>query len=99
MLDTLVFGSLATVCGRSSASRPAVVQVVGRHPNKFPVFRYSWHLAAITGKSRREARVSWWTWGMAEQQHRAVLEVQEEGTRVTVVARRHGVARQTVSGA
>jgi len=34
--------------------------------------------------------------GVAEQRYRAVLEVLEEGTPVTEVARRYGVARQTV---
>ena len=34
--------------------------------------------------------------GVVEQRYRAVLEVLEEGTPVTEVARRHGVARQTV---
>ena len=34
--------------------------------------------------------------GVVEQRYRAVLEVLEEGTSVTEVARRHGVARQTV---
>ena len=34
-------------------------------------------------------------WGVAEQRHRAVLEVLD-GASVTVVARRFGVSRQTV---
>ena len=34
--------------------------------------------------------------GVVEQRYRAVLEVLEEGTTVTEVARRYGVARQTV---
>jgi transposase InsO family protein len=34
--------------------------------------------------------------GVVEQRYRAVLDVLEEGTSVTEVARRHGVARQTV---
>jgi transposase InsO family protein len=34
--------------------------------------------------------------GVVEQRYRAVLEVMEEGLPVTEVARRHGVARQTV---
>lgn len=34
--------------------------------------------------------------GVTEQRYRAVLEVLEEGTPVTEVARRYGVARQTV---
>ena len=34
--------------------------------------------------------------GVVEQRYRAVLEVLEEGTPVTEVARRYGVARQTV---
>jgi transposase len=34
--------------------------------------------------------------GVVEQRSRAVLEVLEEGTPVTEVARRYGVARQTV---
>jgi transposase-like protein len=34
--------------------------------------------------------------GVVEQRYRAVLEVLEEGLPVTEVARRHGVARQTV---
>ena len=34
-------------------------------------------------------------WGVAEQRHRAVLEVLD-GAAVTVVARRYGVSRQTV---
>ena len=34
--------------------------------------------------------------GVVEQRYRAVLEVVEEGLPVTEVARRHGVARQTV---
>ena len=34
--------------------------------------------------------------GVVEQRYRAVLEVLEEGASVTEVARRHGVARQTV---
>jgi transposase InsO family protein len=34
--------------------------------------------------------------GVVEQRYRAVLEVLEEGAPVTAVARRHGVARQTV---
>jgi transposase len=34
--------------------------------------------------------------GVAEQRYRAVLEVLEDGTPVTEVARRYGVARQTV---
>jgi len=34
--------------------------------------------------------------GVVEQLYRAVLEVLEEGTPVTEVARRYGVARQTV---
>jgi transposase InsO family protein len=36
--------------------------------------------------------------GVVEQRYRAVLEVLEEGTPVTEVARRYGVARQTVHG-
>ena len=36
--------------------------------------------------------------GVAEQRYRAVLEVLDEGASVTDVARRHGVARQTVHG-
>lgn len=34
--------------------------------------------------------------GVVEQRYRAVLEVLEDGTPVTEVARRYGVARQTV---
>jgi transposase-like protein len=34
--------------------------------------------------------------GVVEQRYRAVLEVLEEGAPVTAVARRYGVARQTV---
>jgi transposase-like protein len=34
--------------------------------------------------------------GVVEQRYRAVLEVLEEGVPVTEVARRYGVARQTV---
>ena len=34
--------------------------------------------------------------GVAEQRYRAVLEVLDEGATVTDVARRYGVARQTV---
>ena len=34
--------------------------------------------------------------GVVEQRYRAVLEVLEEGLTVTEMARRHGVARQTV---
>jgi transposase-like protein len=34
--------------------------------------------------------------GVVEQRYRAVLDVLEEGASVTEVARRHGVARQTV---
>jgi hypothetical protein len=34
--------------------------------------------------------------GVVEQRYRAVLEVLDEGVAVTVVARRYGVARQTV---
>jgi transposase-like protein len=34
--------------------------------------------------------------GVVEQRYRAVLEVLEEGASVTEVARRYGVARQTV---
>jgi hypothetical protein len=34
--------------------------------------------------------------GVTEQRYRAVLEVLEEGASVTEVARRYGVARQTV---
>jgi len=34
--------------------------------------------------------------GVVEQRYRAVLEVLEEGAPVTEVARRYGVARQTV---
>jgi transposase-like protein len=34
--------------------------------------------------------------GVVEQRYRAVLEVLDEGTSVTEVARRYGVARQTV---
>jgi transposase-like protein len=34
--------------------------------------------------------------GVAEQRYRAVLEVLDEGTSVTDVAQRYGVARQTV---
>ena len=34
--------------------------------------------------------------GAVEQRYRAVLEVLEEGVSVTEVARRYGVARQTV---
>jgi transposase-like protein len=34
--------------------------------------------------------------GVVEQRYRAVLEVLGEGVPVTVVARRYGVARQTV---
>jgi DNA invertase Pin-like site-specific DNA recombinase len=34
--------------------------------------------------------------GVAEQRYRAVLEVLDEGASVTDVARRYGVARQTV---
>jgi len=34
--------------------------------------------------------------GVVEQRYRAVLEVLDEGVPVTVVARRYGVARQTV---
>ncbi len=34
--------------------------------------------------------------GVVEQRYRAVLEVLDEGSSVTVVARRYGVARQTV---
>jgi transposase len=36
--------------------------------------------------------------GVVEQRYRAVLEVLGEGTPVTEVARRYGVARQTVRG-
>ena len=36
--------------------------------------------------------------GVVEQRYRAVLEVLDEGASVTDVARRHGVARQTVHG-
>ncbi len=36
--------------------------------------------------------------GVAEQRYRAVLEVLDEGVSVTEVARRYGVARQTVHG-
>jgi transposase-like protein len=36
--------------------------------------------------------------GVAEQRYRAVLEVLDEGATVTDVARRYGVARQTVHG-
>ena len=36
--------------------------------------------------------------GVVEQRYRAVLEVLEEGVSVTEVARRYGVARQTVHG-
>jgi transposase len=36
--------------------------------------------------------------GVAEQRYRAVLEVLDEGASVTDVARRYGVARQTVHG-
>jgi transposase InsO family protein len=36
--------------------------------------------------------------GVVEQRYRAVLEVLDEGVPVTVVARRYGVARQTVHG-
>ena len=34
--------------------------------------------------------------GVAEQRYRAVLEVPDDGSGVTDVARRYGVARQTV---
>ena len=36
--------------------------------------------------------------GLVEQRYRAVLEVLDEGASVTDVARRYGVARQTVHG-
>ena len=36
--------------------------------------------------------------GVAEQRYRAVLEVLDDGASVTDVARRYGVARQTVHG-
>jgi transposase-like protein len=36
--------------------------------------------------------------GVTEQRYRAVLEVLDEGATVTDVARRYGVARQTVHG-
>ena len=36
--------------------------------------------------------------GVVEQRYRAVLEVLDEGASVTDVARRYGVARQTVHG-
>jgi transposase-like protein len=36
--------------------------------------------------------------GVAEQRYRAVREVLDEGASVTDVARRYGVARQTVHG-
>jgi hypothetical protein len=36
--------------------------------------------------------------GVVEQRYRAVLEVLDEGATVTDVARRYGVARQTVQG-
>ena len=36
--------------------------------------------------------------GVVEQRYRAVLEVLDEGVSVTAVARRYGVARQTVHG-
>jgi transposase-like protein len=36
--------------------------------------------------------------GVVEQRYRAVLEVLDEGPSVTDVARRYGVARQTVHG-
>jgi transposase InsO family protein len=39
--------------------------------------------------------VCWWSW-VPGQRYRAVLEVLEEGTPVTEVGRRYGVARQTV---
>jgi transposase-like protein len=37
-----------------------------------------------------------WNWGVTDQRYRAVLEVLEEGAPLTEVARRYGVARQTV---
>jgi len=40
--------------------------------------------------------VCWRGLGVVEQRYRAVLEVLDEGVPVTVVARRYGVARQTV---
>jgi transposase-like protein len=40
--------------------------------------------------------VCWRGLGVVEQRYRAVLEVLEDGAPVTEVARRYGVARQTV---
>ena len=48
------------------------------------------------GWSRREGPGVLVELGVVEQRYRAVLEVLEEGLPVTEVARRHGVARQTV---
>jgi len=48
------------------------------------------------GRSRRKGPGVLVELGVVEQRYRAVLEVLDEGLTVTEVARRHGVARQTV---
>jgi hypothetical protein len=49
-----------------------------------------------TGWSQRKGPGVLVELGVVEQRYRAVLEGLEEGASVTEVARRHGVARQTV---
>jgi hypothetical protein len=67
---------------------------VGDTPNWLPAFEHPVGFAAINLIAVRGAGGCWWSW--VSQRYRAVLEVLEEGTPVVEVARRYGVARQTV---
>jgi hypothetical protein len=68
---------------------------VGDTPNWLPAFVRLVGFAAINLIAVRGAGGCWWSW-VPGQRYRAVLEVLEEGASVTEVARRYGVARQTM---
>ena len=71
---------------------------MGDTPCWFPAFEGWVRFPAITRWSQGGRRVCWRGPGCLEQRYRAVPEVLDEWVPVTVVARRYGVARQTVHG-
>ena len=87
-------GSWVTVCGRGSGRWATVVPVGGRHSGL--VHARALVLALLRwSRDRGEGPGVLVELGVVEQRYGAVLEVLE-GASVTEVARRNGVARQTV---
>src|SRR6185437_10647767 len=89
--------SRTTLCGHGSGSWLTVVPVGGRHSELVSGFSACVALGCDQQADRGErGRVCWWSRVSWSSGTRAVLEVLQDGAPVTEVARRYGVARQTV---